>query len=81
MLIVLLLRLGSTDKWLDLESLIHIEYSRMSRVWKVNFLTSIAYGNVSLQFVCDLLRWISTGNDRTLRSPVVVQTEQQLAIF
>lgn len=35
MLIIYLLRLGSTDKWLSLEQKCNIEYSRMSRIFKV----------------------------------------------
>jgi hypothetical protein len=37
MLIVTLLRFATTDGWLKLESLIQVEMSRLSRVFKVNY--------------------------------------------
>ena len=36
MLIIFFLRLGSTDKWLSLEDKCGVEYSRMSRIFKVS---------------------------------------------
>jgi hypothetical protein len=41
MLIVLLLRFGNTDGWLVLESIILIEMSRMSRIFKVMLLSFV----------------------------------------
>ena len=43
MLIVLLLRLGSCDTWMKLEDIIHIEFSHMSRVFKVSMKLLLYY--------------------------------------
>lgn len=56
MLIVTLLRLASMDVWLKLESVIQVEYSRMSRVYKVSIrffiFISLYYCWARTLFIC-----------------------------